>query len=55
MEGIASHWKLSTKTEDPLLPINPVGDFDIEKLMESELIQDKLREITRFFNKINNL
>ena len=28
-------------------PINPIGDFDIEKLMENKLINDKLREITR--------
>jgi len=29
-----------------LNPINPIGDFDIEKLMENRLINDKLREIT---------
>lgn len=47
MEGIESHWRHSTETEKELHPINPIGDFDIEKLMENRLINDKLREITR--------
>jgi hypothetical protein len=46
MEGIESHWRHSTNTEKELSPINPVGDFDISKLMENRLINDKLREIT---------
>lgn len=48
MEGIESHWRHSTETEKELHPINPIGDFDIEKLMENRLINDKLREITRY-------
>jgi hypothetical protein len=47
MEGIETHWRHSTGTQKALNPINPVADFDINKLQENKLVSDKLREITR--------
>ena len=43
--GIEAHWRHTTGTEIKAEPINPVGDMDIEKYMESELVNEKLREI----------
>jgi len=43
--GIEAHWRHSTGTEIQAEPINPVCDFNIESYMETELINDKLREI----------
>ena len=44
--GIEAHWRHSTNTEVKGEPINPIGDFDINAYMETQAINDKLREIT---------
>lgn len=41
--GIENHWREATKTLEPVRTINPIGDFDINKLMESNLVNDTLR------------
>lgn len=41
--GIEDHWRSATKTHEPLKAINPVGDMDINKYMESQLVNDTLR------------
>ena len=43
--GIEAHWRHTTNTILPKEPINPVGDFDISEYMETNVINDKLREI----------
>ncbi len=43
--GIEAHWRHSTNTMVQREPINPVGDFDLNALMENQVINDKLREI----------
>ena len=50
-QGIEAHWRHSTGTEIKAEPINPVGDMDIEKFMESELVNDKLRRIVSTLTK----
>lgn len=49
--GIEAHWRACTNTIPEQEPINPVGDFDIEKLMEANLVNDKLREIVSKIGK----
>lgn len=41
--GIENHWKSATNTHEPLKAINPIGDMDINKYMESQLVNDTLR------------
>lgn len=41
--GIEAHWRAATNTNAPLKAINPVGDMDINKYMESQLVNDTLR------------
>eukprot|EP01016_Furgasonia_blochmanni_P050714 TRINITY_DN787_c0_g1_i2.p1 TRINITY_DN787_c0_g1~~TRINITY_DN787_c0_g1_i2.p1 ORF type:complete len:497 (-),score=170.05 TRINITY_DN787_c0_g1_i2:700-2190(-) len=43
--GVEAHWRHTTETEIKEEPINPVGDFDIEKYQEGNLVNDALREI----------
>lgn len=43
MPGIEEHWRHTTGTIPQYEPINPIGDFDIEKLQESQLVNDTLR------------
>lgn len=45
LPGIEAHWRHTTGTEEKKEVINPVGDFDIEQIMEANLVNDKLREI----------
>jgi len=49
--GIEAHWRHSTGTEAKEEPINPIGDMDINRFMEGELVNDKLREITSHVTK----
>lgn len=49
--GIESHWRHSTGTEIPQEPINPVGDMDIEALLEKELVNESLR---KFLGKLRS-
>jgi len=49
--GIEAHWRHTTGTEIKGEPINPVGDMDIERLMENNLINDVLREFTSKISK----
>ncbi|EGR31941.1 hypothetical protein IMG5_099690 [Ichthyophthirius multifiliis] len=43
MPGIENYWKSATNTNDELQPINPIGDFDINQYMETQLVNDTLR------------
>jgi hypothetical protein len=47
--GIAAHWRRITGTEAKHEPINPIGDMDINELMEKEMVNDSLR---RFLGKM---
>lgn len=51
MSGIEALWKSVTRTEEPLEPINPIGDFDIEEAMDGQLIHDSLRYLTSRITK----
>jgi hypothetical protein len=44
MESIETFWRHSTNTEEKGEFINPIGDFDIEQIMEGNLINDYLRQ-----------
>jgi pheromone shutdown protein TraB len=49
--GIEAHWRHTTGTELKGEPINPVGDMDIERLLELNLVNDVLREFTSKLTK----
>jgi hypothetical protein len=34
MEGIETHWRNATGTNVKTQPINPIGDFDLDKYSE---------------------
>ena len=49
--GIEAHWRHTTGTEIKAEPINPIGDFDIEKLLEQDIVNEALREFTSKLTK----
>lgn len=49
--GIEAHWRHTTNTQIQREPINPVGDFDISGYMETQAVNDKLREIVSKIGK----
>ena len=51
MPGIEAHWRHTTGTLVKNEPINPIGDFNIEKYMESQLSNDTLRALTSKLSK----
>lgn len=51
MSGIKAHWEAVTGTGEAKTPINPIENFDIEKYMESNLVNDKLRAFTSKVSK----
>lgn len=51
MAGIEAHWRAVTGTQETEAPINPIENFNIEKYMESQLVNDKLRAYTSKISK----
>jgi hypothetical protein len=45
LPGIERHWRHTTGTEGPKEFINPIGDFDIEEDMQTQVINDFLRRV----------
>jgi len=43
--GIEAHWRNATGTEIQEEPINPIGDMDINDLMETDLVTDALNRL----------
>ena len=43
--GIEYHWRHTTGTEAKQEPINPIGDFDINDFLETDLVNDYLRRV----------
>lgn len=46
MEGVETHWKRATKTEDKKEELSPVADMNIDEYQERHLINSYLKAFT---------
>ena len=46
MQGVETHWRRTTGTEEKVEEVSPVADMDIDEYQERHLINEFLREYT---------